>query len=675
MSEYCVKILLVEENCCDAERIRLELSQSKTKFDVCCVPRLSTALEKLSEEEFAVILLDLMLPDNKGLSGVTRIHTLHPEVPIVVLTNLASDEVAMTALARGAQDYLPKQHATSELMTRSIRYAIQRQQNIAIRRRLTELRGKQLELETTNRQLKQSENKFRLFFESAPYAMVIADEDGKIVLVNAQTEKRFGYSREELLGRPVDLLIPLHLREPDHGQRRQYITAPESRSMGTGREVLALRSDGTEFPAEISLSPLETEFGLLIFVAICDVTERKKAEQTIRERDEQLRQSQKLEAVGTLAGSVAHEFNNLLQAITGYTNFAIEGLPPDEQLHQDLQQVLRAAERAADLTRGLLSFSRRQPIKSARVEPNAVIADLLKMLRPLIGEHVELRTDLGESAPAINADATLLQQMLMNLCLNSRDAMPTGGQLFITTEDLVLNDANCECHIDVAPGHYSLISVADTGCGMSPEVQRHIFEPFFTTKEIGKGTGLGMAMVYGVVKQHEGAIHVYSEPGLGTTIKVYLPVADEQLRESHDIENIVVRGGTETILIAEDEPMVRELAARILREAGYTPLTAADGDEAIRVYEANADQIDLALLDMVMPKRFGRDVYLAIKAINPETKVIFCSGYEPDTNCEGFVSSAGLQLIQKPFERDVLLRTIRDTLDQEATCLAHEIAP
>jgi two-component system cell cycle sensor histidine kinase/response regulator CckA len=916
MSTQPVKILLVEDSRTDAALIQSKLSEAKEQFDICWVADLTAALSALSDQSFQAILLDLRLPDCNGLSGIVRIHAQHPEIPVVVLTGSAEEETALAALAYGAQDYLHKEHATCEVLTRSLRYAIQRHQNIAIRQLLAQVRQSESEMEKKHRQLQHSESKFRLFLEAAPCAMLVTDADGKIILVNARTEMQFGYTREELLGQSVDMLLPSRFRRAHLQQRMSYAEHPNI-PLAAPREVLGIRKDGTEFPLEISLNPLQTEFGQLVLAAISDITERRKmedalrdseersrlmiegirdyaifmldprghvvnwntgaermygytageivgehftvfcpaesasagepadalaiaevagqaqedclrvrkdgsefwahvvttivedrngrilgfcrvtrdltdlkhaqdalrqsreyyrnilenafegvailddrgairyensagvriigytseeligtsvfdfvhpedapdaaetlsqilqnpdqplvnefrvqhkngswrvlevrgmnhlanssvrgvvinfrdvterkeSERAIQQRDQQLRQSQKLEAVGELAGGVAHEFNNLLQAISGYANFAIEGLAPHDQRYQDLQQVVRAAQRATDLTRGLLSFSRRQPIKSASVDPNALITDLLKMLRPLIGEHIELRFDVGEMVPAIDADATLVQQMLLNLCLNARDAMPAGGQLFLKAESLDLHDSYCECHADIRPGQYVMISVADTGCGMSPEVKQHVFEPFFTTKEVGEGTGLGLAMVYGVVKQHAGAIHVYSEPGHGTTIKVYFPVPHKRPQQTNHDDELPICGGTETILIAEDEPMVRDLAARILDEAGYKTLTAADGEEAIRVYESNADSIDLALLDVVMPKRFGREVYAAIRTLNPATKVIFCSGYEPDTNCDGFISTAGLELIQKPFERDVLLRTVRKVLD------------
>lgn len=411
--------------------------------------------------------------------------------------------------------------------------------------------------------------------------------------------------------------------------------------------------------------------------------ERRRAEQAVRQfnaeleqrvndrteelakRDEQLRQAQKMEAIGTLAGGIAHEFNNLLQAIQGYTRFAMEGLETDSERYNDLQQVIEASDRATTLTRQLLGFSRRDVLEMTSIEPNALVTSLMKMIQPLIGEHITLETKLGENVGVIHADVGHFQQMLMNLCVNARDAMPLGGRMTIRTEDLVLNQAYCDAYGDIRPGRYLMLSVADTGSGMPPDVKEHIFEPFFTTKEVGKGTGLGLAMVYGVVKQHLGAIRVYSEVGIGTTFRIYLPTVDHEAAESIAIPAAPVQGGTETILIAEDDPVVRELTVRILTRAGYDTITAVDGEEAVELFQKNSDRIALALLDVVMPRLAGREALDRIQAIRPDTKVLFCSGYDPEMAQVGFVMEGDHRLLHKPIDPDVLLRTIREVLEDE----------
>jgi len=392
---------------------------------------------------------------------------------------------------------------------------------------------------------------------------------------------------------------------------------------------------------------------------------RKRVEEKVRKQEEELRQSQKLEAIGQLAGGIAHEFNNLLQAIGGYTGFAMEGLAVEDRRYQDLLQVREATEKASALTRQLLSFSRRQKLDRRNIDLNQLIADLASMVRPFIGEYIELDVKEGTDIGLVHADPGELHQVLLNLCVNARDAMPSGGKLVLRTKNVTLGEAHGEFDPAMTPGRYVLVSVSDTGCGMSSEVRQRVFEPFYTTKEVGKGTGLGLARAYGVVQQHGGTVHVYSEPGNGTTFKMYLPISDAPADADNEEEKVPTASGTETILVAEDEEMVRNLAARILSDAGYSVVTASNGEEAVRLFDENRDGISLVLLDAVMPKLGGREAYHRIKEINPETKVVFCTGYDPETAQANAILEEELRLVEKPFDPAVLLRTIREVLDAE----------
>jgi signal transduction histidine kinase len=383
---------------------------------------------------------------------------------------------------------------------------------------------------------------------------------------------------------------------------------------------------------------------------------------------QQLFESKKLEAVGTLAGGVAHEFNNLLQVIRGYTSFAMQGLPPTERRFQDLRLVLDASEKAATLTSHLLSFSRRRPILPKDVNLNEVISRLVPMLSPIVGEQVQIKTDLDDELALVHADVTTIEQALLNLCTNARDSMPAGGTLTIKTEQLHLSEADCRLRAGAKPGNYTRLSITDTGTGMTPDVKQRAFEPFFTTKEVGKGTGLGLSMVYGAMQQHEGMIEVESEIGQGTTVELYLPSLAKPLKRCVVKSPDAVLGGTETILIAEDEANVRELTARLLKGAGYSVLVAADGDEAIRLFEKKQDVVSLLVLDMVMPKVNGRKAYEHIKTLNRGVKAVFCTGYEPHKSGTEFISEQGLHLIQKPFDPSVLLQTLRQVLDADESC-------
>ncbi|HEV3021311.1 MAG TPA: response regulator [Pirellulales bacterium] len=395
--------------------------------------------------------------------------------------------------------------------------------------------------------------------------------------------------------------------------------------------------------------------------------------QQLARRDEQLRRSQKLEAVGALAGGIAHEFNNLLQVIQGYATYALDGLSPGEPRQQDLLQVVKAADRATYLTRQLLGFSRQQVLERVDVDPRRLATELTKLLRPLIGDLVELELRLDADVGTLCADSGQLQQMLLNLCINARDAMPRGGRLSLAIGRVDLERRFCEAHALARPGPYMWFSVADTGCGMSPAVKERVFEPFFTTKDVGRGTGLGLAVVYGIVEQHGGAIDIESDVGRGTTFNVYLPISSGP-RTPAARASAPARGGEETVLVAEDEQVVRDLTVRILSRAGYRLLVAADGAQALELFRAHADSISLVLLDAIMPRLTGREVYQHIQQAKPGLPVVFASGYDPETGQVRRLGEEGVKILHKPFDADALLRAVREGLDhapmrQELTCL------
>jgi PAS domain S-box-containing protein len=383
-----------------------------------------------------------------------------------------------------------------------------------------------------------------------------------------------------------------------------------------------------------------------------------------REKEEQLRQSQKMEAIGKLAGGVAHDFNNLLTAITGYSDLSLRRLEEGHPLRRNLEEIKKAGERAATLTRQLLAFSRKQMLQPKVLDLNAVIVDMFKMLQRLIGEDIDLLSSLNSSLGQVKADPGQLQQVLMNLCVNARDAMPHGGKLTIKTSNIYIDEEYAQRHIAVQPGEYVLLSVSDTGCGMDARTEERVFEPFFTTKEQGKGTGLGLSTVYGIVKQSGGNIWVYSEVGYGTTFKIYLPRFDKAVETVVEKRTERVSSvGSETVLLVEDEEVVRNMASEVLRESGYQVLEARDTSHAVNLCRQFEGEIHLMLSDVVMPQMSGRVLAEVVAPVRPRMRVLYMSGYTDDHIVHHGVLEEGMNFIEKPFTADVLARKIRDVLD------------
>jgi PAS domain S-box-containing protein len=397
-----------------------------------------------------------------------------------------------------------------------------------------------------------------------------------------------------------------------------------------------------------------------------DQLERRVEERTVERKhlEAQLLQSQKLEAVGQLAGGVAHDFNNLLTAIMGYSQLTLRRLSPDHDLRPNLEEIEKASERAASLTRQLLAFSRKQVLQPKVLDLNSVIADLERMLRRMIAEHIEMRTTLEQKLGNIRADPSQIEQVIMNLAVNSQDAMPFGGKLTIETANVFLDEAYARQHLAVTSGHYVMLAVSDTGSGMDPEVQQHIFEPFFTTKEVGKGTGLGLSTVYGIVKQSGGSIWIYSELNKGTTVKIYFPRVEEGVEEyKRPVALPDLAKGTETILLVEDDEMVRKLARAVLETSGYSVLEAAGGNDAQQICEQYPESIQLLLTDVVMPEMSGREVVKRLLILHPEMSVLFMSGYAQNAIVHHGVLDEGINFIEKPFSPQALALKVREVLD------------
>jgi nitrogen-specific signal transduction histidine kinase/CheY-like chemotaxis protein len=382
-----------------------------------------------------------------------------------------------------------------------------------------------------------------------------------------------------------------------------------------------------------------------------NISERKRLEH-------QLLQAQKMEAIGVLAGGVAHDFNNILTAIIGYASLLNLKMTSDDPLRFNVEQIMASTERAVSLTQSLLAFSRKQVVDLKTHSVNDVISGFHKILTRLIGEDIEFTLDLAADKPLVKADKGQLEQVFMNLATNARDAMPRGGKLLITTKTASLSEDNGE----IKRGSYVIVSVSDTGIGMDKDTLEHIFEPFYTSKEVGKGTGLGLAIVYGIIKKHDGVITVQSEPGKGTTFNLYLPSAQSAVKEDKRDDQAILLWGSETILLVEDEAPVRRMTKTIFEDFGYRVLEAVDGDDAIRVFRENRDAIELVLCDLIMPKKNGKEAYDELMKIRPGIKTIFTSGYTADILAQKGLQEEGLHFISKPFTPATLLSKVREVL-------------
>ncbi len=509
--------------------------------------------------------------------------------------------------------------------------------------------------------LRESEEKFRELYDHAPVGYQEFDIEGRLRNINLTELEMMGYSYEEMIGQPVWKFLV------EEEKARHTILAKLAGSVPPSQDLERdlRRKNGTILPVLIRDRMLRDEQGRITGMrsTIQDITELKRAEEEKTALQEQLRQSQKMEAIGQLAGGIAHDFNNLLTIIKGYSQLALFELGNDAPLRNSMEEIQKAANRAADLTRQLLAFSRRQILETKVFDLNTRLKDLDKMLRRIIGEDIELVVLPGKDLGTVKADPGQIEQMVFNLAVNARDAMPSGGKLTLKTANLELDEAYAQAHTGVTPGQYVMLSVSDAGTGMPPEVRDHVFEPFFTTKEKGKGTGLGLSTVYGIVKQSGGNIWVYSEPGKGTTFKIYLPRVDEPLEEQRkETTREELSKGGETILVVEDEKEVRKLVIRVLEEQGYKILEASSGEDALPICKEHQKPIHLLLTDVVMPGMNGQALAESAASFHPKMKVLYMSGYPDNTIVRHDILDPGTNYIQKPFAMEGLTTKVREVL-------------
>jgi len=627
-----IRVLLVEDNPGDA-RLLVELVRDTdaSRLRLEHVDRLSTALDRLSSEPFDLVLLDLSLPDEQGLNTVVRVHACAPKVPIVVLTGLDDEALAVKAVRAGAQDFLVKGRVDGDLLVRSIRYATER--------------GRAVEA------LERREEHYRSLIENSLDLISILNVDGTVRYASPSHERLLGYALHELVGQ--NALTFVH--PDDHSRVRDALQRLDNHAP---LEFRFRHKDGSWHVIESfgrNLSHLPGVSGVVVNSR--DITERRRLE-------EQLHHSQRLDAVGRLAGGIAHDFNNLLMVITGHSQMLLEAMHPGDPARADLEQVVKAADRATDLTHQLLAFSRRQAVRCTVLNLNVLVEEMERMLRRVMGEDIELITALHPGLQPVRADPGQIEQVILNIALNARDAMAGGGRLTIETSCAEITPASGRERSGPPSGKYVVLSVTDTGAGMDSDIQSRVFEPFFTTK--AHGTGLGLSTSYGIIRQAGGDIWVDSKPGQGTTFQIYLPVAEQVPEEAAEPRFSRLLHGSETILLVEDEEGVRRVVETMLKRRGYTVLSSASSVDAIAVADGHLGAIDLLITDMVMPGMSGRKMAECLTERRPTMKVLFVSGYG-----DSIGSQAGGAFLQKPFSTEELAVKVREVLQptaESATC-------
>ena len=770
VAAYPLRILIAEDNAADLELTIRELKKSGLAVKIETVSTREAFAEKLRRQSVDMVLSDYRMPGWTGMDAFSEIVKSGQDIPLILVTGTLGDLKAVECIQIGMADYVLKQQLARLPM------AILRAQEGKL------LRDAEKEAAAA---LRDGEARFRTLVENAPDAIVVLDtESGTFSDCNENALRLFRLTREELMRCGPGELSPAFqpAGQPSARAAREWADRATGATPYFG--WTHRNSQGEEIPCEVHVVRLPSPARNLIRGSILDITERKRAEEALRESEEryrslvnnatygiywitldgnlldanpamvqmlgyesieelldidnclllyrdpavreavanryrnhdrgdatvewkrkngkiisvrligrrsrdvrrntdcvevivedvterialekQLRQGQKFEAIGQLAGGIAHDFNNMVGAILGWAEIGLDETGAESRLHRHFEKIRHQAVRAAALTRQLLAFARRQILEPRNIDLNQNVKETLSLLEKVIGSNIEIKTNLTANVMLVRADPTQVDQVIMNLCINARDAMPGGGRLTIETGDSVFDEKYCAMHTFARPGHYTMLAVTDTGTGMDAATLDRIFEPFFTTKETGKGTGLGLATVYGIVSQHDGFLQVYSEVSVGTTFRIYLPVTPTAEKTPVNDEDFrPVRGGAETILIAEDHEGLRELARETLANLGYDILLANDGEEAVRVFQANRERIDLLLLDVVLPKLNGPEAYARICTEKQDVPVIFATGYSPEMELLRSAQELGLTVLQKPYVPRELARRVRETLDRQ----------
>jgi two-component system cell cycle sensor histidine kinase/response regulator CckA len=644
--EPSLRILLLEDSAADIRLIEKELKDTHLSFSFALAGNRRDFLNELITSKPDLILSDYAMPAFDGMTAMRLAKQYHPNVPFIIVTGAIDEETAVICLKSGAEDYVLKSRLGR--LGPAVESAIRKKQAME-------------EKAKTEEALQESEKRYRRLFESAQQAVLLLDsETGTVTDINPFGLQMIGKTRPNVLGK--NLLETGFVSDPLLFQQIQNrLQVSENVSL----EGMALTSmDGSNRDIEMTCNRYQLDDRGVIHCFIRDVTQRRHSEEERVKMQAQLFEAQKMEAIGAVAGGVAHDFNNLMTAIQISTDLAMMKIDESHDLFRELKEIRNSAMRATSLIRQLLLFSRKHPMEFRTLDLNPIIENLLHMLHRLIGEDIDLRAELDPALQPVRADASNMEQVIMNFVLNGRDAMPKGGTVIIRTANVELNEADCRKLPDLKPGRYMRLSVSDTGIGMDAETLDRIFEPFFTTKAPGKGTGLGLSVVYGIVKQHEGAIQVQSEPMKGSTFSVYLPTALAQGEKAVESKasHLDYVGKGQVILLVEDEDKVRESTAKAMVKCGYRVVIASNADAAMEMTSRENGRFDLVFTDVVLSDRTGIELAEEILRDYPDMKILLCSGYADQKSQWPIIREKGFRFLQKPYDLTGLLRAVHEAL-------------
>jgi len=648
MATEKLRVLVVEDMSSDAKLLVAHLSEAIPIVEFERVEDAVAMRAALRSQSWDVVTSDWSMPSFSAYAALDVVRELGLDLPFIIVSGTIGEHVAVQAMRAGAHDYILKDNLTR--LVPAIERELREVQVRAARRRAEE-------------ELIKAGVRYRALFEGSPWPTWVYDQQTSLFLeVNEAAVVHYGYDRSELLGRSVTVFDAATPEDTSGGEQNALSVASDESA------IPHRKKDGTLIWVELEVQDIELEGRAVRLASARDVTERKAAQLALHKTEQQLRQAQKMEAIGSLAGGIAHDFNNVLSVILSYTELLLSELRPGEPIRADIEQVQLAGHRAAQMTRQLLAFSRKQMLQLVVLDLNQVVAGIEKMLGRLIGEDIQVSFLTERLLGKIHADASQIEQILMNLVVNARDAMPSGGSLTIETSNVELDQAYANEHIEVKPGSYVMLAVTDTGTGMDEATRARAFEPFFTTKGKDRGTGLGLATVFGIVKQSGGHIWLYTEVGKGTTFKIYFPRNDRARATTETSPpEVLVLSGVETILLVEDEWQVREIARTILRRNGYNVLDAQTGGDALLLCEQYTAKIHLLVTDVVMPRMSGRQLAERLAPLRPDMKVLYMSGYTDNSIVHHGILDAGIAFLQKPITPPALLRKVREVLDGSAT--------